>query len=223
MIWAMIIRNRLLALVGRTLIFIGLVTITSFYLASGEAWANLLQFETECALVYLIILFLSSLFNLIDLRRGIHGVAAGPYMPLNLMMVGFCFISNLVYFAYTLPAGAAPSSATSVVFHAFFLVFPVLEWLLFDIKGTVRWYTSVSAMLFPVFYVVFCGFRTLIWPNALLPNGTMYPYPALKPDWGPFIGWAILAFALVYGTLFLFTFLNNFLSGKYRRDKETIL
>ena len=216
----MVIRNRLIALLGRGAIFIALAIISSYYLANGEAWAFLLQFETDCALIYLIILALTTLFNLIDLRRGIKGIAAGFYMPIKLMVVALCFIANIGYFAYALPSGAASSSLHSIVFHALFLALPTLEWFLFDIKGTVRWYTSFTTMLFPVFYVVFCGFRQLIWPDAILPNGTMYPYPYLKPAWGPFIGWAAFTFVLIYGTLLAYTFLNNLLSGKYRRGNE---
>lgn len=216
----MVIRNRLIALLSRGLIWAILFSVATAYLATGEAWSNLLQFETECALIYLVILGLAFLFNAIDLRHGIRGIAAGFYMPINLMIVAFLFISNFGYFVYALPAGAASSSFASIVFHALFLGLPVLEWLLFDIKGTVRWYSSILSMLFPVFYVVFCGFRTLIWPNALLPNGSMYPYPYLEPAWGPFVGWSILTFLIVYGTCLLFTFLNNLLSGKYRIGNE---
>ena len=216
----MVIRNRVIALLSRLAIFAILVTMTVFYLTGTEAWASLLQFETSCAFFYLIILGFAILFNAIDLRRGMKGIAAGFYMPVNLVMVGFCFIANVGYFVYALPTGAASGSIFSILFHTFFMTLPVLEWLLFDIKGTVRWYTSFTAMLFPVFYVVFCGFRALIWPDATLPNGSMYPYPYLKPSWGPFVGWAILTFLIVYGTLLAFTLFNNILSGKYRRGGD---
>ena len=216
----MVIRNRLIALLSRLAIYATLLTVTIFYLTGTEAWADLLYFDTDVAIFYLIILGFSILFNAIDLRRGIKGIAAGFYMPLTLVMVSFCFVSNVVYFAYLLPTGAASGSLHSIFFHAFFLALPVLEWLLFDIKGTVRWYSSFTAMLLPVFYVVFCGFRSLIWPNAILPNGSMYPYPFLEPSWGPFVGWAILSFFLVYGVLLGFTFLNNLLAGKYRRGSD---
>ena len=215
-----VIRNRLIALLGRITILVGLFVVAYFYLLNGPAWAYLLQFETECAIIYMVILTFVIIFNAIDLRRGIHGIAAGPVMPISLMIVSFCFISNIGYFVYTLPAGAAPSSLDSIIFHAFFLALPVLEWLLFDIKGTVRWYSAFSAMIYPILYVIFCGFRSLIWPNAVLPNGSMYPYPYLEPAWGPFVGWAILTFLLVYGVNVLFIFLNNLLSGKYRFGNE---
>lgn len=216
----MVIRNRLLAFLTRMVILVLLSSTLGAYLAEAATWARLLEFETEVAIIYLIVLGFSALFNLIDLRHGIRGIAAGFYMPMNLCLVGFCFVSNAFYFAYGLPTGMASSSINSIIFHAMFLALPTLEWLLFNIKGTVRWHSAFTAMSYPILYVVFMGFRALIWPKAVLPNGTMYPYPFLAPGWNMFVLWAILSFAVVYGVLLAYIFLNNFLAGKYRVGQE---
>ncbi|MBQ9457202.1 MAG: hypothetical protein IJU64_01680 [Bacilli bacterium] len=214
----MLIRNRLISFFVRVGFLLVLLAVAVPYLVVRESWAYFLEFETGLGLVYLVVLALMILFNVIDLRHGIHGIPAGFYMPIKLPLVAFLFFGNFFYFVYGLPTGYSSSSLTSILFHAFFLAVPTLEWLFFDIKGTVRPRVAFMAMLYPVFYVIIIGFRTLIWPNALLPNGAMYPYPFLKPGWDLFILWAILAYAVLYLTVLLYIFLNNLLAGRYRRQ-----
>ena len=216
----MVIRNRLLAVIFRIVFFFVLATAFSAYLSSTYTWVALLEFEVQTALLYQIGLTIAILMNLLDLRHGIHGIAAGAYMPFMLNISAFTFVSNVFYFAYSLPNGTEASNQAAIVFHALFMVIPTLEWLLFDIKGTVKWYSAFSSMLYPVLYVVFMGFRALIWPDAVLPNGTMYTYPFLKPGWDIFIWWAILSFFVVYGVCLAYIFFNNLLAGKYRAKQE---
>ena len=214
----MLIRNRLISILVRILFFAVLMSVAMPYLVTRESWAYFLEFETGLAIVYLAILVMMIVFNAIDLRHGIHGIPAGFYMPLKLPLVAFLFMSNFFYFVYGLPTGYSSSSVASILFHAFFLAVPTLEWLLFDIKGTVKSRSAFSTMLYPVFWVIVIGFRALIWPNALLPNGSMYPYPFLKPGWDWFVLWAILSYVVLYLTVLLYILINNVLAGRFRRS-----
>ena len=216
----MVIRNRLMAFIFRIVMFVLLLGVLSIYLSSTYTWAALLEFEVETTIIYLIGLSIAIIINLIDLRHGISGIAMGFYMPFMLNLTAFTFIGNIMYFAYSLPNGFASSNQASLFFHAFALVIPTLEWLLFDIKGTVKWYSAFMAMLYPVFYVIFMGFRALIFADTPLPSGQMYPSPFLKPGWDMFILWSIVSFFVVYGICLAYIFLNNLLAGKYRHKQE---
>ncbi len=214
----MIVRNRIIALLYRSAAFAVLVASFNFYWGGFSSfWAALSCFDVQVGLSMIVMFGFVIVFNLIDLRHGIHGVAAYPYMPLALPLMAFSIVSGIVYFAYSLPAGGAPYGFFATLFHVGLILFPLIEWLFFDEKGTVRYSTGFSLMIYPIFYYVFAYFRTIIWPNTPVYGTNMYAYPCLDFTNKDIVLYSVIYFTVLLGAVQLIIFLNNVLSGKYRR------
>ncbi|MBE6134919.1 MAG: hypothetical protein E7179_02785 [Erysipelotrichaceae bacterium] len=220
----MILRNRLIALLFRAGSFALLAYLTSVYSAeNGYFWRALSFFDLEVAAVFLLIFGLEVVFNLVDMRKGIHGVPSHFYAPIAIPVVIMNAVSSLIFFFYGWPSGSASGSVGSVFFHAFFLVIPVVNWVLFYTKGTVRWFTSFSILIVPTFYALFSFFRTLIWPDSTVYGAGMYAYPFLNPEDALYPLHLIGFLFGFFGAAILVIFLNNLMAGKYKnglRDPE---
>ncbi len=214
----MIVRNRIVALVFRSAAFALLLASFNFYWEGFSSfWTALSCFDVLIGLALIVMFGFTIVFNLIDLRHGIHGVAAYPYMPLALPIMSFSMVAGIVYFAYCLPAGCAPYGAFASIFHVGLILAPLIEWLLFDEKGTVRFSTGFTLMIIPMFYYVFAYFRTLIWPDSPVYGQNMYAYPCLDFSTPNIVLFSFIYFVSLLAAVQLVIFLNNVLSGKYRR------
>ena len=214
----MVIRNRLAALIYRIIAFTGLVTVFQFYWANFDSfWEAISCFDVEIGVLVMTILGLEVLFNLIDLRHGVHGMAAGSYMPISLPVTTFSTLSGILYFSYSIPSESAPVGTAAIIFHIILLVGPLFDWLFFSEKGSVRVSGAFTALIYPLWFFLFGYFRTVIWPNAPIHNGYMYAYPFLDFS-GPYIvGYSILYFGVALLSVLFTIFLNNLLAGKFRR------
>ena len=214
----MIVRNRIIALLFRLAAFALLLSSFHFYWGEfASFWTAMSCFDILMGLSLVITFGFVSIFNLIDLRHGVHGVAAYPYMPAALPLFAFSVVAGVVYFSYSLPAGSAPYGFFPSLFHVLLILIPLVEWLFFDEKGTVRFSTGFTMMILPIFYYVFAYFRTLIWPNSPVYGSNMYAYPCLDFTTPNIVLFSFIYFALLLGAVTLMVFLNNVFSGKYRR------
>ena len=163
------------------------------------------------------LLFFEIIFNAIDLRRGMYGLPAGVNMHLALPIVCFSMEASLGYFLSSSFSGFG--SWIEILLYVSLLILPLGDWLMFDEKGTVPFYTAFTSQIIPIFYGIFSVFRAIIWPEAVLKNGEMYPYPFLDPHSGWFWPGCIIVFLCLLCFTLLIVFLNNLLSFKYRKAR----
>lgn len=215
----MVLRNRLIALLLRIAIFVLMVISLPVYMAYFETgWLAISTFSVELAIAYLILVGFEIIFNLIDLlRHGIHGVAAGPYMPIGMPITVFSIISGILYFSALLPNGAAPAGAMAILLHVVLIAGPLLDWLMLDEKGTVTISSTFSWQIYPVLFHIFGYFRTVIWPDDPIYRGNMYALPFLNYLDPNIVIKSIAFFAITLGGSVLAVLINEWLSGKYRR------
>ena len=213
----MVLRNRLIAL----LIRIALLVLYSFPVAAymGE-YSNpavaLATFSLQLMVILITMTGFEIVFNIIDLvRHGVHGVPAGPYMPIALPLNVFAIISGILYFSALLPSGAAPAGTYAIIFHVMVILGPLVDWVFLCEKGTVRFSNAFIAQLYPILYYIFGYFRTIIWDDTPIYNGNMYAYPFLDYLGPNIVLNTVLFFALTLGASALAVFLNNVLAGRY--------
>ena len=214
----MVLRNRLVALLIRIVIFALYCLALGPYIASFDSgWVAICTMGVEMGILGAIVVGFEIVFNLIDLRHGVFGVAAGPYMPLALPIYAFCFLTGMTYFAVLLPTGAAPNGTFALILHATLLIGPLVDWIALDEKGTVPYFCGISCQLYPILFHVFGWFRTIIWPDTPIYNGNLYALPFLDYLQPNIVWFSIAFFATSVFTVYLFIFLNNVFTGKYRR------
>lgn len=218
----MIIRNRLISFIYRLLSFVAMVVILAFYLtSSGRAvWQSLCYFGPEVALAFTVLLGLETIFNGIDLRRGVRGVPAGVYPPVSLAIFGYVFLALISYCAITIPVNRGFSDVELFVHIAMF-VLAFLDWLLFMEKGTVHWYVAFNFAAYPLLYGAFILCRPFVWPdNPIDYSGNFYPYQFYDPTDPLFYVYASAAMGIVIGFGALLILFNNLIGGKYRKRKR---
>lgn len=212
----MVLRNRLIALLLRVAIFVLYMASLGAYMAQFSSfWVALSTFSVEMGLVGSIMLGLEIIFNLIDLRHGIHGVPAGPYMPMGLPINVFCVLAGVLYFAALLPNNAAPAGTFALLLHITLIIGPLIDWIFLDEKGTVRFVNGFVAQLYPILFFIFGYFRTVIWPDAPIYNGNMYALPFLDYTNPNIVGYAFAFFGMTLASVTLAIVLNNVFAGRY--------
>lgn len=218
----MILRNRLLALLIRLTIFVVYAASFGPYLAEfTSGWAGLGHFCVEIGIVGMVMMALEIVFNLIDLiRHGVFGVPAGPYMPIGLMANVFCVLAGTIYLTYLLPGGFAPVGTFAIVFNSALIVGPLVDWLLLEEKGTVRYAHVFNGMLFPILYHVFGYFRTLIWDQTPFYGSQMYAFPFLDYHNPHIVAASFAFFGVILAALLLSVFLNDVFAGKFASLKD---
>ncbi len=206
----MIVRNRLIALLSRIAEFALLLSSYIVYLSRAHSISNAFcLISTQTALVLLFFLFVVIIANGLDMRRGIKGIAAGMYMRLALPLFAFCLLGSLLYFVFVLPVDPRPSS---ILFHAVLFGVPLLEWMGFEEKGTVRYYTAFFSLCYPIIYLLFIYINPYIFPDRLFLNGTAYPYWFFAPDSALTWLYIFLFLLLSYLLVLFYIFLNSALS-----------
>ena len=214
----MVIRNRIIALTYRALALAALLLLIVFYFRSAiPTYVAFSYFGVLVSLMLAALLFFEIIFNAIDLRRGVNGLPAGMNMHLSLPIVCFCMEASIGYLVSSIAFG--PGSPIEILLYVALFLLPLGDWLMFDEKGTVPFYTAFTSQIVPIFYGIFSVFRAIIWPEAKLLNASMYPYPFLDPHSGWFWPGCIIVFLCMLFFTLLIVFLNNVLSFKYRRAK----
>ncbi len=214
----MVIRNRFIALTYRVFALAILLLSLIFYFRSPIAtYVAISYFGVLSSFMLALLFFLEVIFNLIDLRRGVNGIPAGVNMHFSLSVTCFSMEASIGHFISVALYGN--TSLMETLFYIALFLLPLGDWLMFDEKGTVPFYVSFTSQIVPIFYGIFSVFRAIIWPNAPLKNGTMYPYPFLDPHSAWFWPGCFIVFALLLLFTMLIIFLNNLLSFKYRKAR----
>lgn len=220
-----VLRNRFLALFYRILSLGAFLTSLVFFWREfyEYAYAPICYFEVEAGLFYLFILFLAIILNIIDLRRGISGLASSVYMPVSLAATAYCFIGGIMGLGYMLPIQGM-KSLPCILYYVALILIPLLEWILFEEKGGVAFYTGLNWMIYPVLYMVFSLFRAVIFPDSpvIESNGSMYCYSFYNPNDPLFFLWIFLAFLGMFLFFVFLLFLNNCLGRKYKKKKNIL-
>ena len=212
----MVIRNRLVSVLLRIVIFGFLLSSLTVHVANYDNPALAFStFTVQVGTIGIIVLGLEIIFNLIDLRHGVLGVPAGLYMPIALPITVFCFLGGILYFATLLPSHAAPGGMYDILFHSVLLLGPLLDWIFLDEKGTVRYANAMLSQLYPILFFVFGYFRTIIWNDSPIYNGYMYALPFLDFTGPNIVLNAFLFFLMTLGSALAFVVVNNLLAGKY--------
>ncbi|MBO4540441.1 MAG: hypothetical protein J5736_00480 [Bacilli bacterium] len=223
----MIVRNRLLALLYR----IGGFVLSVFSILFWSSDTSRIGIHTLCYLPSLlsyyaaIIFFFLIVFTAIDLRKGFWGIASGLYMPIGMSLTFFSFIQLTLHLGYTLPTGAAFLSLGEL-FACFLLpLYSILEWLLFEEKGTVNFSILPLWYLWPTLYLILTLVRPSLWSSDPLLNGTPYPYAFMNfethPVWLVLL-YIVLATAVIAAIGVGLIVLNNLAAGKYRRKTRIL-
>jgi hypothetical protein len=215
----MVIRSRFLSLTYRFLALAAILTIIVFYFRSDiPPWMALSYWSVLTSFLLCLLFFFELIFNFIDLRRGPRGIPAGINMRLALPLICYSMqagLGNLIlFFLY------GGDSLIEVILYLALFILPLFDWLLFDEKGTVPYYTAFTSQIVPIFYAIFSVFRAIIWPNNPLKDGSMYPYPFLDPHSSWFWPGCIICFLCLALFSCLMIFLNNLLSFKRHHAKE---
>lgn len=214
----MVIRNRVLSFAYRLLALGALVLLLIFYFRSSiETYVAFSYFGVLVSLLLALLFFLETIFNGIDLRRGMKGFPAGANMHFSLPIVCYSMEAAIGHFIMVSLHGS--TSGIETVFYIALFLLPLGDWLLFDEKGSVPFYVAFTSQIIPIFYGIFSVFRAIIWPNAPLKDGAMYPYYFLNPYTSWFWPGCLIAFLCLLLFTMLIIFLNNLLSFKYRRAK----
>lgn len=213
------VRNRLISLASRMISLGLLATFFSFYvMGAGNPGAWICYYHVQSGIMLMGVFFLEIIANAIDLRHGTRGFPAGLYMPITLGVFFYAITSALLYFAILVPSHPEERRLAGHIYVTLLLILPVIDWLLFDEKGTLRWYFGFTFLAYPIFYAVFMLFRPYIFPNiALYSDGSAYPYWMLNPK-DPLFPLYLGAWLVgLYALAMLLIFLNNLFGGKYRK------
>lgn len=214
----MVIRNRIISLIYRVLALAALLVLIIFYFRSAiPTYVALSYFGVLVSFMLASLLFFEIIFNAIDLRRGVNGLPAGMNMHFSLPIVCFSLEAAVGYLISSFVYGLG--DPIEILLYVALFLLPLGDWLMFDEKGTVPFYTAFTSQIIPIFYGIFSVFRAIIWPEAKLVNGSMYPYPFLDPHSGWFWPGCIIVFLCMLFFTLLIVFLNNVLSFKYRRER----
>ncbi|HBM70646.1 MAG TPA: hypothetical protein DEF61_01245 [Firmicutes bacterium] len=214
----LIIKNRIVSLLYRSIGFILLITSLYFYMDEiGSVQEAIIHFDIQSCFLYLFALGIEIIANAIDLRHGIIGIPAGANMKFALPCLTYATSSSILYFALTINEHPSMYTKIGILFHLCLLLISLFDWLLFAEKGTVRWYNAFFSLIYPIYYLIFVLLRTHIWPDIKLYNGAdIYPYDFLNPKKTYFPGYICLALIILYSYNLFFLFLNNILSAKYK-------
>ncbi len=220
----MIVRNRLLPLLYRILALARISTSLIFlYMEKGSFKVGINFFGTQIGLFYAFLLLLEILFNAIDLRHGVRGIAAGAPMKIALPTIAFSLVASIGYFALEFPFETSHENI-KIIYHVALFVLPLLDWLLFDEKGTVSYPQSFFAMAYPLFYIAYLLIRPTIFSSiSLKEDGGMYPYDFLNPQNRYFFLIALASFAVITSFLMLIVFINNRLGKLSSRQKKYLI
>ena len=218
----MIIRNRLAALIFRSLAFaLSIAVLLYHFHKAGDFAPHLYNYFYILSALYTIVIFgFMIIFNAIDLRRGLFGIPSSVFAPLSLTLVCFSGASIVGNLCYLLPLGIMDFSISYLLVNFTIPLFVIANWLLFEEKGTVKFTSIVLWMIIPMIYVGVELIRPYTWAPDPIFDGSKYPYPFMDFDkngvwetWGQ-----LIAAALVFVAISILTvFLNNLVAGKYKK------
>ncbi len=123
------------------------------------------------------------LFALLAVVRGV----AGPAPFVKSAVTFYISITGLVY-NFLLTRMVSPeqlqiiSPLSNMLLHTVTPVMAVIDWLLFDVHGRLRWRDALLWLLYPAAYFVFALVRGALIGAGWLGGYFKYPYPFLNVD-----------------------------------------
>lgn len=228
----MVIRNRLLSLIYRTVVLGAAITSFIMLLVCYQTYGTWMlgRFDILITVYTMLIALFEVIANSIDLRKGVHGQPAGVNATLLLAAVIY-EVSDIIIYAFSRNFGnmsylIGGSEVMTVFVHCLLPALVLLDWVLFGEKGTVKWGHSFMIMFFPILYSGFMFIVETIGENnapslmyisaIVFQRGTSYP--SWMQDANGMAGVAfVLAidFAIFTALTYLCIFLNNLMAGKY--------
>jgi hypothetical protein len=201
-----IVSNRLLVVVWRILIIVA--SLTGIVLGSkniSDFVARLLYFTIQSNLILVVCIGYAAWATL---RNG-----AGPSPLLKGAATVYISITGLVYnliLAKALAASPLPPGTIIVPFiggtlsndlvHIIAPLMAVIDWLLFDIHGRLRWQYPLRWLVYPLAYLAFVLIRGLLVHGPFVYPNLHYPYPFLNVDTIGYSGVALNT--VIYGVAF---------------------
>lgn len=217
-------RNRLIALFTRMVLFTAFLTSLIFYGQKlGNSYTVFCLFETQIGMVYLIVLGFVILLNTIDLRHGIKGISPGLYRPFALSFVSYGILGGIMGIAYVMPTHNF-FCLEGLFYNLLLILVPTLDWIFFEKKGVVKFYSGITWVIYPVFFMVFTVFRAVIWNSApLFPDGSMYAYEFFSHRDPLFLLYAVAMLFINYGFSMLVIWTDKLLGRPFIAHKDILL
>ena len=231
----MVVSNRLVALIFRS-VFLAVSIFCLAYFMLAYPSSDFLVFLNFDVTIAVIVLFgLEVIFNAIDLRHGINGVASGAHQSVALCITGLSLAVAIGYNAVQAPLGEATYTIPDILIHILIPAMALADWLAFDLKGTAKWSYLFYWMMFPLIYAILVMWIRPILGGAAVNGESIYPYSVLEPatyassgNWmASNDGWSGVFFALAIwflGMAGLFAaviFFDNLMAGRYLRHSQT--
>ncbi|MBP5092375.1 MAG: Pr6Pr family membrane protein [Bacilli bacterium] len=171
--------------------------------------------------LYTIIIFgFMIIFNAIDLRHGNYGVPSSVFTPLGLTVVCFSLVTVFGNLFYLAPLGLFRVSINDLLIKFAIPLSAIVNWLLFEDKGTVKFTSIVLWAILPMLYVGIELIRPNTWQPEPVFGTSRYPYPFMDFDRnGVWETWLqlVASAAIFVGICFLTVFFNNLIAGKYKK------
>ena len=234
----MVIRDRLIALVYRIVIFgLGLWTVVVQFAtnAVNNFWGGFGNYATIVTIFALVIILAEIIANAIGMKEKRNTIAPGvvPFLfhgalvllaSLAVTHPFYCYFSMIDYM----------KADTFLYSFLSFIAFPlaiVLDWILFGEKGTVKWSYGMFPLFIPIFYFLFSLMRkllvsgstysTLVFdPNTFLMSAQLPDAFSAGNGWaGVFIS-VLSLFAIIVFVDFALIFINNLFAKRYVHESN---
>lgn len=140
----------------------------------GEFHASSFRYFTNLSNLFCLLYFLIDVIYLLARRKNDGSQNWLPALK-GAAMIGItitCLVANFLLGSFTM--GATMRIAIRLV-HLVVPVMTVLDWLLFDEKGTFTWLSPLGWTIFPLVY-----FGVILLLAAVLPGTPFYPYPFMN-------------------------------------------
>jgi len=230
----MVIRSRLNSLLFRGLAFSCTLILIIIAFIYGKSDSELIgRFGIQAALLVCFAFFLKAIFNAVDLKRhGNPGAPAGLWMPLSLAILSFNLFSGIIYFSYVYPN----DTIKDPILTSLFAVAPILaliDYLLFEEKGTVKKSYPLYWSFYPLFFGVFTLIGPLYKPENSFPDtffdSAHFQITATANWMSGNAGWnGVSFFSLIFlfafiALSFLLVFFNDLVGGRFKKTaKDTV-
>jgi len=233
----MVIRNRLAALIYRSIISIlGIIAIIIGISANIENgfWNSFFAYPTIITLLGTLVIISETIANAIGMKNNINTLAPGvvPMIFHAALSLELSLCAIRIFTSALFGTGFFDGSIINVLLA--YIIFPgayLLDWLLFGEKGTVRW----SYGMFPLFIPVFHCILTLMthyltgsesYITAIL-NPELFNGAANLPDvlvagdgWSGVVITTFIIWLMTLAMDYLLILINNFLAGRYFKQLD---
>ncbi len=168
------IKNRLLAQEFRIALIIFCFAGIFINLVLADSMEILFFYTIQINIITLIFFAVLSFYNhTLICRESING--EGEFLPRLKRAVSFSVIIAGLFFHFIVsPAEMEIMGPGSMIVHYIVPAMCVVDWLLFDKKGQIRWFEPFLWLIIPIVYVIFSVIRAQIIGTGT--DGRLMPY-----------------------------------------------